>query len=136
MKIVLDCNVIISAGLTNGNCRKVLLDVLENHTLYISENILIEYRDVISRPKFKNVYQYLYSLIEIICEVSKLTYAKKTNFSLPDKDDLIYLETAISSDADYLITGNIKDFPMKKYNKTSIITPKEFLNTANLCVQA
>ena len=127
MKIVLDCNVIISAGLTNGTCRKVILDVFENHSLCISEDILIEYKGVISREKFKRVKDYLYSLIEIICEVSELIIPKKSDFTLPDKDDLIYLNTALSANAQFLITGNSKDFPERKYKNCTIISPAEFL---------
>ena len=127
MRVILDCNVIISAGLTNGVCRRVVLDVFENHNLFISEEILIEYQGVISREKFKHVRGYLYSLIEIICEVSELITVAKSNFTLPDKNDLIYLNTALSANAQYLITGNIKDFPKAKYKNCTIITPADFL---------
>ena len=127
MKIVLDCNVIISAGLTNGTCRKLILEIFENHTLCISEDILIEYQGVTAREKFKNVRQYLYSLIEIICEISELVTITSSNFTLPDKKDLIYLNTALSANAEYLITGNIKDFPKEKYKYCTIITPSNFL---------
>jgi putative PIN family toxin of toxin-antitoxin system len=84
MKIVLDCNVIISAGLTDGVCRKVLWEVIQNHILYISEDILMEYKEVISREKFKTAKRYLYSLIEMICEVSELVVVEKFEFTLPD----------------------------------------------------
>ena len=128
MKIVLDCNVIISAGLTDGVCRKVLWEVIQNHILYISEDILMEYKEVISREKFKTAKRYLYSLVEIICEVSELVVVKKFEFTLPDAKDLIYLNTALSSNSDYLITGNKKDFPEEKYITTKIISPNDFLN--------
>ena len=128
MKIILDCNVIISAGLSDGNCRKVLFRVLQNHTLYVSKEILIEYKAVISRPKFKGVYNYLYRLIENVCEIAELIQPTKCKFVLPDRDDLIYLEAALSARAEFLITGNIKDFPCRKYQLTRIITPKDFLD--------
>jgi uncharacterized protein len=128
MKVVLDCNVIISAGLTDGTCRKVMLEIFQNHSLYISEDILLEYGTVISRAKFKPVREYLYSLIERICEVSELVTITRSKVSLPDKNDLIYLDTALPSGAQYLITGNGKDFPETKYHNTTIITPAEFLN--------
>lgn len=128
MKVVLDCNVIISAGLTDGTCRKVMLEIFQNHSLCISEEILLEYSEVISRTKFSNVREYLYSLIERICEVSELVTITRSKFSLPDKKDLIYLDTALSAGAQYLITGNNKDFPEAKYKTTPVITPAEFLN--------
>ena len=42
--------------------------------------------------------------------------------------DLIYLNTALSSNSEYLITGNKKDFPEEKYIATKIISPNDFLN--------
>jgi putative PIN family toxin of toxin-antitoxin system len=104
------------------------LRVFENHTLYISEEILVEYKAVISRPKFKYVKKRLYSLIEIICETSEFVVITKSKFSLPDKKDLIYLDTALSSNAQYFITGNKKDFPEKNYKNSTIISPADFLS--------
>lgn len=128
MKVVLDCNVIIFAGLTDGICRKVLFDVLKNHKLFVSEDILLEYKEVILRDKFKNVKNYLLSLIKVICEISELKTTEKHGFTLPDINDLIYLDTALSANADYLITGNIKDFPDNPYKNVRIITPSQFLD--------
>ena len=128
MRIVLDCNVIISAGLTDGVCRKVLFDVLKNCKIFVSEEILLEYKEVISRDKFKNVKNYLVSLIKVICELSELITPEKDEFELPDINDFIYLNTALSANADYLITGNIKDFPDNPYKNVKIITPALFLD--------
>lgn len=127
MKIVLDCKVLISAGLSDGNCRKALREALNNHTLYLSKEILREYTTVIARPKFKDAQGYLYSLIETICKVSELVELARSDFILPDKNDLIYLDTALTSSAQYLVTGNIKDFPQGSYKSCRIITPKDVL---------
>lgn len=127
MKLVLDCNVIISAGLTEGVCRKVLLQSLEKHTVCVSEPILFEYKAVISRPKFKAAERYLYSLLEIICELAELVEPKQSNVILPDPSDIIYLDAALSGKAKYLITGNIKDFPGQQYENTNVILPSKFL---------
>ena len=132
MKIVLDCNVIISGGIKNGVCRKLIHHVLDHHTLYISEDILNEYKEIISRPKFKSAYTYLYNLIEVICELSELVEPRKINYILPDKDDIIYLEAALTAGADYIITGNIKDFPQSRYGTTNIIKPADFSNVCKI----
>jgi len=132
MKIVLDCNVIISAGIRSGVCRRLVHHVLDHHDLYVSEDILMEYKDVISRPKFKAVSNYLYSLMEMICELSELVEPEKTEITLPDMDDIIYLKTALAIEADYIITGNIKDFPQKQYSTTTIIKPADFSNVCKI----
>lgn len=132
MKIVLDCNVLISAGLSDANCRKVLWQVLHNHTLYLSKKILLEYTTVIARPKFKEAHNYLYSLIEAVCKSSELVEIVRSDFVLPDKNDLIYLDTALTASAEYLVTGNIKDFPQGQYKSSKIITPKDFLEILSM----
>lgn len=37
-----------------------------------------------------------------------------------------FLELALASSADYLITGNVLDFKFKEFQKTLILTPREF----------
>ena len=71
------------------------------------------------------------TFVKIICEVSEWIAPQKSKFSLPDKDDLIYLNAALSANAQFLITGNIKDFPERKYKNCTILSPVEFLNTQN-----
>ena len=45
-----------------------------------------------------------------------------------DKDDDDKIECAVLSDADYLITGDDDLLILKNYEKTKIITQKEYLN--------
>jgi len=127
MKTVLDCNVIISAGLTDGVCRKVVKNVLDKHINFISDPILLEYKNVIDRKKFYNVRNQLFSILEIVCELSEWIQPQNYNITLPDGDDLIYLNTALTAKVDYLITGNIKDFPQQQYQAVEIVTPAAFL---------
>ncbi|KIE05725.1 hypothetical protein NF27_DC00040 [Candidatus Jidaibacter acanthamoeba] len=129
MKIILDCNVIIAAGLTDGVCRQVIFKIIKNHKNYVSEEILKEYIAVINRDKFKKHQSYLQKLLKIICEVLELAQVSTTShrFELPDIDDEKYLALACSVKADYLITGNLKHFPDKKYIYTKVISPGEFL---------
>jgi predicted nucleic acid-binding protein len=53
LKTVIDCNIIISAGITDGSCRKAIREILSNHQNYLSQDILLEYKNVISRSKFR-----------------------------------------------------------------------------------
>ena len=96
MKTVIDCNVIISAGITDGSCREVIKEIIINHNNFISEEILSEYKEVISRKKFISYKPRLVSLIELICENSSFEEIDNYNmkYSLPDKDDEIYLQIA------------------------------------------
>ncbi len=45
---------------------------------------------------------------------------------IEDEPDNRLLELAQISKADFIITGNTKDFEMKIYESTKIVTPKEY----------
>jgi uncharacterized protein len=48
------------------------------------------------------------------------------SFPLPDPNNEPFLETALSSKAIALITGNKRHFPKKVYGKTRVLSPGEF----------
>lgn len=128
MKIVLDCNVIISAAITDGTCRRVVKEAIINHDIYVCEEILVEIQTVAQRPKFKNYYTILFELLELVLSEANLVKIHKIpSPKLLDKNDEPYVKTALAADCDYLITGNSKDFS-KQYGKTKVVSAKEFLN--------
>ncbi len=128
MKVVLDCNVLIAAGLKDGVCREAIFEVVSKHTNYVSDEIFLEYKEVIQREKFIKFSGYLTTLLKIICESSKwLAPTNRINLRLPDQSDAMYLELALAAKAKYLITGNARHFPDRQYSGTSIISPAEFL---------
>lgn len=126
MRIVVDCNVLIAAGLTNGMCRKVLIWTLEHHTILISEEICHEYVRVIQRNKFKVHKAYLQELLLLMCQIGQLVEPSSSPYPLVDKDDEKYLALSNTGKAQYLITGNKKHFPQDSYGTTAILSPAEF----------
>jgi putative PIN family toxin of toxin-antitoxin system len=131
MRIVVDCNVVIAAGLTNGTCRAVLQWVLQNHTLILSEEIAQEYAYVIKREKFRPYWPYLQELTLSLCQIGFLVNSTVSPYSLSDKEDEKYLAAAEIGQASMLITGNKKHFPEDFYGSIKIMTPtsvfQEFL---------
>ncbi len=47
---------------------------------------------------------------------------------LKDLDDNKFLEFAIEVEADFIITGNNRDFTIKEIGATKIVTPTEYWN--------
>lgn len=128
LRLVIDTNVLISAALKpDGLQRTVLLLALTKPArLYVSEPILAEFREVLSRSELqirKGVRQQLLQLIEnrsyVIAPTQRLQVTS-------DPDDNMFLECADSARADYLITGNQRHFP-KFWKQTKIITTREFV---------
>lgn len=128
MKAVIDCNVLISAGLTNGACRRVLIHALVNHELYASEEILLEFIQVAKREKLKKYWPTLEALIVGFADCALCIDLEPFPYTLPDKDDEKYLFTALLAKADLLITGNAKDFPDEKYEDTRVISPRDYID--------
>ncbi|MCP4402585.1 MAG: putative toxin-antitoxin system toxin component, PIN family [bacterium] len=129
MRIVVDCNVIISAGITpQGSCARVIEQVLGFHEWITSVPILEEYHEVIRRPRFAPYRSLLEGIVDRVEEVGIVVLpVDAINASLPDLDDEIYLKTAFSANASVLITGNLKHFPLRKYENTHVLSPREFL---------
>lgn len=129
MRIVLGTNVLISGIITPfGNAARILdMIVLGEIQALFDDRILVEYREVLQRPKFgfgKDIVNEFLAIIE--SEGFKVT-AIPLNEELIDKDDIPFVETAITGLADVLITGNKRHFKGKAARQIKIMTPDEFL---------
>ncbi len=131
-KIVLDTNVIVSALISNSYSKQILYDIVFERkvTTCISNEIVEEYIEVLNREKFErfsnfknNAEVVINKLIDI--SISYLPIEKITIIS--DLADNKFLEVAKESKADYLITGNHRDFNFKNFENTKIVSPKDFI---------
>lgn len=131
LRLVLDTNIIVSAALKpEGLQRTVLLLALTKPArLYLSAPIFEEYQAVLSRPEFhirKGLRRQLLRFIET--KAYWVTPSRRLQVAR-DPDDDMFLECADAARADYLVTGNIRDFP-RYWKRTKIITSREFLSLA------
>jgi len=55
------------------------------------------------------------------------TDVRKEKLDLPDVDDEPFLAVALAASADFLVTGNIRDFPSEKRKGCAVVTPAEFM---------
>jgi putative PIN family toxin of toxin-antitoxin system len=130
-KIVIDTNVFVSALIQRSYPYLIITELFVEGKieLCISDLLLEEYYAVFNRkkfakyPDFLNKAEILVAGIETKC--LKFTPKKKLTI-IADKDDNKLLELADEAKADFLITGNINDFTMKKYKRTKIVTPREY----------
>jgi len=65
-------------------------------------------------------------LIARLSEISEIYEPKEKLKIINDEPDNRLLELADISKADFIITGNSNHFTIKIYNKTRIVTPKEY----------
>ena len=128
MRLVLDCNVVIAAGMTEGTCRRVVGEAVRRHTILLSDEILAEYRSVAARVKFAHRREALDAVVATIAEAATRVDVADAPFRLADPGDEVYLGTAVAGGAEALVTGNIRHFPEEAYGKIAILTPRKFLD--------
>ncbi|MBF0318696.1 MAG: putative toxin-antitoxin system toxin component, PIN family [Nitrospirae bacterium] len=129
MRVILDCNVLISAGLNAGTCRDLIDEVILKHQLFLSHSIIAEYERVIKRFELNPMATKIFGeTVPAILEVATIVEPLESYFKLTDHDDEIYLATALSAKADVIITGNKKHFPFDEYKGVKILSPREFLD--------
>ena len=126
---VLDTNVLVSAMLKWKSIPGKILELTFNGLIVplVNDEILKEYREVLSRPKFKLTREIVDNLINGIMENSVFVNEQSLDEYLPDPKDRVFYEVVMeerkNEDA-YLVTGNIKHFPIRPY----IVTPREMLD--------
>jgi putative PIN family toxin of toxin-antitoxin system len=127
--IVLDTNVLVSALITPfGNAARILDMVIRGDLrLLYDDRIILEFREVLLRPKFDFAPGNVEALLDYFeTEGVKIT-PSLINEPLVAKDDIPFLEVAISGMADVLITGNKRHFQTKSKRSLKIMSPEEFL---------
>ncbi len=130
MKIVLDTNVLVSGLLTPfGNCGEIVRMLTSDEiTLCVDSRILVEYEEVINRPQFNIDPKKTATVIEYI-QTSAETHATiPLDRALPDEGDNPFMEVALSSGAECLVSGNLKHFPESRRAGMRVLAPKEFLD--------
>lgn len=130
MKIVLDTNVLVSGILSpNGPPAAVLRSLLtEQVTICYDERILSEYRDVLTRDKFSFNKESIVELVGFLEAAGSPTLAAPLAAELPDPWDQMFIEVAVASQADFLVTGNLRHFPGNTRAGVSVVSPREFLD--------
>ena len=126
-RVVLDCNVLISASLTKGTCRQVVRRVLESAFLIVSPDVEREYREVFQRPKFQAAYTEFQPILEDLLATAFYFEPVPCLWLSPDPKDQRYLDVAVAAQADFLVTGNTKHFLPNRAFTLQIVTPADYL---------
>ena len=130
---VIDTNVFVAALLTRNNDSatvKVYEAIADGKiTPLYHKDILDEYVEVLSRPKFKFSEEKINAVLELIVKYGVEVFPKPTGEILIDMDDLIFYEVAMEKreDDSYLVTGNQKHYPVRDF----IVTPAEIMEILN-----
>ncbi len=113
LRLVIDTNILVSAALKpDGLPRTVFVLVITKPArLYITETVLAEYREVLSRPELKIRKGLREQLLQLVKNRARMVIPVHTLQVAKDPGDDKFLECAEAARADYLITGNQRHFP-------------------------
>lgn len=129
IRVVVDTNVLVSAMISSdGN--EALLMLAINHGLVIPcfcADILREYGNVLSRPKFGFSQSEVQSLIELLRQRGlELGSIAITRIS-PDPEDDKFIACALAAKAKFLVTGNKRHFPQDRLPATVVVTAGQLM---------
>lgn len=89
-----------------------------------NDEILEEYKSVLSRPKFHLNLSLIETVIKAIITYGlNIDRTPAADIEFPDPKDIVFYEVALSVEDSYLITGNIRHFPVKPF----VVTPAEMV---------
>ena len=129
IKAVLDTNVLVSAcwkpdGLEAGT---VALALAGAYTICVSPPVLSEYRDVLARKKLQPYSERAQGLLSRLERVAISLESPLRIDAARDEDDNRFLECALATEANYLITGNLRHYP-DICGGTRIVNARRFLS--------
>lgn len=129
-RYVFDSNVIVSAVLFHqGKPAQALTTALRQGVVLVSEEIVRELSDILSRPKFERYIseedrvRFLQSLLR----ETELVEVGETIQECRDPKDDKYLEAAVSGGANCIVSGDEDLLVMHPFRGIPIVAPGQFL---------
>lgn len=126
---VIDTNVLVSAMLKWDSVPGNIMEFAFGGIIIpvVNDDIIEEYKTVLSRPKFHLTQAIINDVIDSIKNCGIYVNEETIDIDLPDSKDRVFYEVVMeerkNEDA-YLVTGNIKHFPTKPF----IVTPRQMLD--------
>ncbi|MGV0026513.1 putative toxin-antitoxin system toxin component, PIN family [Phormidesmis priestleyi] len=128
MRVVIDTNILVSAVLRDRDPELVIQFVVAHPEFewVASQPILTEYKEVLNRRKFRLTQEVKDNWFNLLDEALTLVEVNMfVDFPI-DPDDAMFLACAITSDADFLITGDTDLFQGESLLSTAVITVAGF----------
>jgi len=126
---VIDTNVLVSAMLKWDSVPGNVLELAFSGTIIplLNADIIKEYKEVLSRPKFHLTEEIIQDVVDEIDRLGIYIDAEKLDMNLPDAKDQVFYEVVMEerkTENAYLVTGNIKHFPLEYY----VVTPRRMMD--------
>jgi len=128
MKVVIDTNVLVSAVLKDRDPEAVIMFVAsrDDFEWIVSKEIMAEYSEVLSRPKFGlpkdilNAWRAILDRLTVTCTVDLVIDFPR------DRKDAKFLSCSVVAGADYFITGDSDFNEAHQLLTTTILSVSQF----------
>lgn len=128
--VVFDCNVLVSAAAFPTSLPRKALDfVLENGTILLSADLILELEDVLHRPKLQK-YISPNRATAFVAYLASISHHKDVTSRVDvcrDGDDNRVLELALDGHADAIVTGDQDLLGLTSFQGIPILTPRQFI---------
>jgi putative PIN family toxin of toxin-antitoxin system len=130
IRAVIDTNVLVSGLLRSSGNEALIILAVHQGVLRpcFTAAILDEYAAVLARPKFSFPAEEIEALIAMLRNNGELFEPENTVATSPDPADTKFLQCAQAAQAEFIITGNKRDFPHSSYGATRVVGAGELLD--------
>lgn len=137
VKVTIDTNIIYQALYSSAGASHAILQMIRSGEVQIAISVPVfeEYRDVLYRPKTiketgrsREDMEKVLDFIALVGVATPINYLWRPN--LRDEADNMFVELALASGSEYLITRNVRDYTVDNeliLDSFSITTPSDFL---------
>jgi predicted nucleic acid-binding protein len=118
---------------TNSIPSRVIDEALKGDIIPVLNNeIIAEYEDVLSRPKFHFEQKSVQVFLDELKKRAVYSEQGLIEDEIPDLGDVVFYAVLMEKRKEeeaYLVTGNLKHFPVRSY----VVTPREMLDIIEGC---
>jgi putative PIN family toxin of toxin-antitoxin system len=122
-------NIIVSAHLKSGSPASLIfrLALSRYFHCFVSDELFAEYFEVLQRRKFRFEADHITESLRVFREAAFLVTPLERFAVARDADDNKVVECAVQARANYVVTGNLRDFPAS-FREIAVVSPRSFLN--------
>jgi len=131
--IVLDTNVIVSGLLSSQASPGKIIDPIMANVIQVAydDRILGEYEDVLSRPELHIRPARVNAVVTHIELSGKYTISEPLSTEgYNDPDDIMFAEVLVASEADAMVTGNLRHYEPLMEQNLPVLSPTQFLENS------